>query len=160
MMQWWFRACVLLFLLALLQCGDRKIYIVEHWHWRASVASVRREVRQSDARDCGDSRGMRELRREYRKSWRCVFEEFHDTLVRVEYQEGLDRPVTPTNIRVEPGETRTTSATCWLRLRDADTGTWTLIDVACDTMTGFPVNSRWAATTEPRAVSNLTPVGQ
>jgi hypothetical protein len=103
---------------------------------------------------------MRELRREYRKGWQCVYEEFHDTLVRVEYQGGgMDRPVTPTNIRVEPGETKATSAVCWLRLRDADTGTWTLIDVPCDTMTGFPVNSRWAATTEPHAVSNLTPVG-
>lgn len=160
MTQWWFRACVLMFLLTLLQCQDRKIYVVEHWHWRASVSSVRREVHPSDARSCGDTRGMRELRRVYRKGWWCTYEEFHDTTVRVEYLEGMDRPVTPANIRVEPGETRATSAVCWLRLRDADTGTWTIIDVPCDTMAGFPVNSRWSSTTEPRAVGYLTPVGQ
>lgn len=56
MTQWWFRACVLMFLLTLLQCQDRKIYVIEHWHWRASVSSARREVHPSDARDCNDAR--------------------------------------------------------------------------------------------------------
>jgi len=171
---------LVLIFVCLLGCENERVAVVSHWHWEA-ISKVVRRTTVPDESECDEvPNGAAIIRRSERINGTvqcgtilvgrvpvpqycprvtefCVYLKIVDRSVREEHAEGMDRAMVPPTITVGPGETRTTSGSCFIAFRWPGSGNASaMIPVPCDSMLNYPIGSSWIHRGELTATNQLT----